>query len=236
MDYQPQLYNGTLPGPTGQVATQLHAEDIAVHRQRVADLFTFFKNQNKNLLDLNSDNQPRTCIIGLPSLSKVCVLHTIGAGASRIGSVSPIDGQLLFLTGDGGNDIGTPVPLVLPPSILDSNDTICMELEQFKNLMMDQEGNFTWPLQRCSVAVLNPKRELMKIAPLPAFLVLDGLTNDICAAELLERVLHLDDTTGPMLSHLQYFLLGVLTGHNQGDDDPCLTMPILFTPPHADAR
>jgi hypothetical protein len=60
----------------------------------------------------------------------------------------------------------------------------------------------------------------MKIAPLPAFLVLDGLTNDICTAKLLERMLHLDNTTGPMLSHLQYFLLGVLMGHNQGDDDP----------------
>jgi hypothetical protein len=236
MDYQPQLYNGTLPGPTGQVAMQLHAEEIAVHRQRAADLFTFFQDPTKNLLDLNSDSQPRTCIIGLPSSSKVRVLHTIGAGASGIGSVSPIDGQLLFLTGDGGNDIGTPVPLVLPPTILESNETICMELEQFKTLMTDQEGAFTWPLQRRSVAVNNPKRELLKIAPLPAFLVLDGLTNDVCAAELLERLLALDDTTGPMLSHLKYFLLGVLTGHNQGDCDPRVTMNMLFTPPHADAR
>ena len=236
MAYQHQIYNGTLPGPVGQVANQLINDDVATHRQRAIDLFDFFQNPDKNLLDLNSDATPRTCIIGIPSSSMVRVLHTVGTGASGIGSASPIDGQLLFLTGDGGNDLGTPVPLVLPPTILEKKDMISMEQAQFETLLTDLGGTFTWPLQRRNIAVTNAKIELMKIAPIPAFLILDGFTGDICAAELLERVMDLDDTTGQMFVHLKGFLRSCLTGHNQGDDDPRLTFNMLFVPPHADAR
>jgi hypothetical protein len=236
MVYQPQLYNGTLPGPVGNIAGTLSGLDIAVHRQRAVDLYQFLVRENKDLLELNMDSQCRTIIIGLPSSSKVRVLHSAGCGSSGIGAISQIDGKLLFLTGDGGNDIGTPVPMVLPSEAVEQHEAITMSPEQFVTNLTDKGQNFTWPLTKRTQAVANDKVSIMNLAPIPAFLVLDGFTKDICAAELYERVMSLDNHEGEMMSHLKQFLLACITGHNIGDFHPSISQEILFTPIPADAR
>jgi hypothetical protein len=50
----------------------------------------------------------------------------------------------------------------------------------------------------------------MRIAPIPAFLVLDGFTSDVHAAELLERIASVENTDGEMYTHLKNFLLACL--------------------------
>jgi hypothetical protein len=76
----------------------------------------------------------------------------------------------------------------------------------------------------------------MRIAPIPAFLVLDGFTSDVHAAELLERIASVENTDGEMYTHLKNFLLACLTSHNQGDNCPRLDPNHLFTPIPAQAR
>ena len=95
---------------------------------------------------------------------------------------------------------------------------------------------FTWPIIRRNVAVNNTTVKIMQIAPIPAFLILDGFTQDLCAAELLERIMGLADTTGEMFTHLKNFLLAVLTGHNLGDHSPRIAQPLLMAQVPADAR
>jgi hypothetical protein len=113
------IYNGTLPGADGSIATKLHMEDIAVHRQRAIDLFQFLIDPNQELLQHNINPSPTTCIVGLPNSHQVRVLHCMGVGASGIGAISPIDRKMLFLHGDGDKDIGPPSLLVLPTSLLE---------------------------------------------------------------------------------------------------------------------
>ena len=80
------------------------------------------------------DHTPQTCIVGMPDSHRICVLHAIGTRSSGIGAMSVLDNKLLFLTGDGGLDIGMPLPLVLPPETLTKSDQICLTQEQFSSL------------------------------------------------------------------------------------------------------
>jgi hypothetical protein len=101
----------------------LGGKDAAVHKQHAIDLFTFFMEDNKEILQLNMNTSSYTCVIGLPNSVKVQVLHCIGIGTTAIGHMpSKIDGKLLFFHGDGVQDIGSPLPIVLPQSILTKTD------------------------------------------------------------------------------------------------------------------
>jgi hypothetical protein len=237
--YANNIYNGTLPGPVGNVATALHGDDyVARQKTNAATFFTFLQDDNKNLLQLNMDNTPRTVIFGIPNSSKLRVGHSLGLGASAIGSTSPIDDKLLILTGDGGHDIGAPAPLVLPKSVVETRAVITMSEDMFKAKLTEKGPNYSWPLVSRAKAIETETTtvDIMQIAPVPTFLLYDGLDNDIDAADLYERVLELDDSTSPVLSHLKNFLLAFLTGHNIGDESPTV-LPVEFVaPPHADAR
>ena len=235
MALPPVVFDGTLPGPIGNVAIALHATDAATHTQRSIELHRFLVDPEKVLLQLNMDHTPRTCVVGMPNSSKVRILHSIGIGASGIGSVSPIDNQLLFLTGDGGPDIGTPLPLVLPPETLALTQKLCLTQEQFIAQINAQGATYTFPLVRRSNAA-DTTETVMQIAPIPSFLILDGLSMDLDAAEVLERVLSMDDTTGEMYMHLKSFLRCCLTGHNMGDESCRLPQEILNAPHLAQAR
>jgi hypothetical protein len=235
MAYEPVLYDGTLPGPIGAVATVLGTTEAATHRQRAIDLYQFFVDPDKVLLQLNMDHTPRTCIVGMPDSHRVRVLHAIGTGSSGIGSISSLDNRLLFLTGDGGPDIGTPLPLVLPPDTLTKLDRICLTQEQFVAQLTAQGAGHTFPLVRrtnASTTTVN----VMGISPIPSFLVLDGINTDLDAAIVLERVLSLESTDGEMFTHLKEFLRCVLTGHNLGDAHCRVNQNTLNAPISADAR
>lgn len=232
----PVLYRGTLPGPIGAVANQLNTETIETHRQRAIDLYQFLVNDDKEFMQLNMENTARTCLIGLPSSSTVRVLHTTGVGASGLGAMSDIDNKLLFLSGDGGPDIGSPLPLTLPKSIATASQVISMTTTQFHANLTAQGRTYTWPLVRRVNAEGNNGVEVMKLAPIPSYLVLDGITRDLDAAEVLERIESLDNTDGEMFTHLKNFLLSVLTSHNVNDECPRISQELLLAPVSADAR
>jgi hypothetical protein len=222
--HQPQLFDGTLPGATGEIGRILAAMDMETQRTNALQFHEFLINPESELLTLNGDNTPRTCIISLPNSSKVRVIHCIGIGSSAIGSTSPLDNKLLSLTGDGGHDIGAPAPLVLPKSAVRVSDVVAMSHELFCSRIAEKGPEYSWPLASRAKAVETGIEEskvpIMMIASIPSFLVYDGLTGDIDAALLYERVLSLADTTNTMYTHLKHFLLSTLTAHNQGDHLP----------------
>ena len=235
MAYEPTIFDGTLPGPVGNVATSLNDNEVVVHRQRAIDLYQFLTDENKVLLQLNMDHTPRTCLVGMPNSSKVRVLHTFGIGASGIGSISQIDNKLLFLTGDGGPDIGTPLPLVLPPETVTMADRICLTADQFSTQIKAQGATYTFPLVR-RLDAASTTAATMQLAPIPSFLVLDGIDKDLDAADVLERVLLADDTDGEMFTHLKNFLRCCVTGHNLNDPTSRLDQETINIPPSPEAR
>ena len=208
----PVFYDGTLPGPDGAVAGQLNNTDMPTHRQRTTELYQFWINDTKEFLQLNMDHTARTCLLGLPGSSMVRVLHTTGVGASGLGTTSAIDNRLLFLMGDEGLDIGSPLPLTLPKSVVIRADVITVTKAQFHTNLTTQGQAFTWPLVRRTNTEANPAVNVMQLAPIPSYLVLDGITKDLYAAEILERIYGLDDTDSAMFTHLIFFsLLALLT-------------------------
>ena len=237
MAHEPVLYDGTLPGSDSAVATQLNVVDIAQHRQNSIDLYQFLVNEGREMLQINMDDTPRTCLIGLPNSAKVRVIHCIGVGVSPIGAISLIDNQVLCLSGDGGQDIGAPIPLVLPPAVFNKREVLAMTQEQFTTIITTQGENYTWPLlQRIRAHEANTKVIVMQIAPIPAFLVMDGINKDLDAAEVIERIMSLDNTDGEMYEHLNEFLRACLTAHNQNDPCPRIAQDLLLAQAPAVAR
>ena len=238
--YTNQIHDGTLPGPVGNVATALNTDSFADQRTAATAFFTFLTNPEKELLQLNigEGDKPRTFLINLPNSSKVRVGHCIGVGASAIGTTSPTDGKLLVLTGEGGHDIGAPAPLVLPKSMVTTQEVISMSHELFVSRLAEKGKDYTWPLTSRAKATktANPTVAIMAIAPIPFFLVNDGIDSDLDAALVYERILGLDDATSDMFTHLKHFLLAVLTGHNLNDTPPHVTQDELLAPTPADAK
>jgi hypothetical protein len=240
MDAQPRnniIYSGTLPGPVGNIATVIHSVPIDQQKQQFLDFYTFLSDDTSVLLQLNADKAYRVCLVGLPASSKVRIVHCMGLGSSAIGMTSPVDNNLLLLTGDGGIDIGTPIPLMLDTTVRSKQETFSMTEAQFFTQLESQGANYTWPLRRRSEAAnSNTTTTIMQVAPIPAFLVMDGFTQDLDAADVYERILSLDDHEGEAFTHTKNFLLACLTSHNQGDNSPSIPQDILLTPPPAAAR
>jgi hypothetical protein len=231
------IYSGTLPGPTGDVPTILGATDINIQKQRAIDLYQFLVGNNRDLLQINNDAEPRTCLIGLPSSSKVRVLYCMGVGSSSIGAISAIDNQLLFLSGDGNADIGPPSPILLPTTAADTREVLTMTVDKFNTALTTKGADYSWPLvKRSDAANDNNTVNVMQIAPIPSFLILDGFHQDIDAAELIERIRSLDDNDGEMLQHAINFLAACLTGHNIGDNTSRLSQNVLINPIPPEAR
>jgi hypothetical protein len=95
-----------------------------------------------------------------------------------------------------------------------------------------------WPLTSCAKATENRTTtvNIMKIAPIPIFLVNDGIEADLDAALVYERILGLDNSTNEMFTHSKDFLLAVLTGHDQNDLSPHATQDEIFAPTPSDAK
>jgi hypothetical protein len=144
----------------------------------------------------------------------------------------------LILTGDGGPDIGAPAPLVLPKSVVETRAVITMSEDMFKAKLMEKGPNYSWPLVSRAKATETETItvEIMQLAPVPTFLVYDGLVNDIDAADLYERILDMDDSTAPVLAHLKIsYSLSLLATIWAMNPQQCYQANLL-RPPHADAR
>jgi hypothetical protein len=76
----------------------------------------------------------------------------------------------------------------------------------------------------------------MKIAPIPATLVFDGIDKDLNAAEVIECIDGLDDNDGEMFTHAKNFLMACLTSHNIADKNPRIESNTLLAPAPGIAR
>ena len=230
-EHVPVVFNGGLPGPEGDVAASFGTTPTADQKQQAIDLFEFLKNVDVQPLELNADLLARTAIINIPRSSKVRLVYGGGFGASTIGTTGPLDGKFLFLHGEGGANVGPPTPMVFPRSIATLKDMKCMTHAQFT---ANIAANYAWPLLRATA--VNTAQNTMQIAPVPAFLVMDGFKKDIDAADLYERVLSIETDGVEMYSHLKQFLLSCLQAHNQADTKPHIDHTDMLAPVPIEGR
>jgi hypothetical protein len=223
-----------LPGPDTNIGRIIADTPLNQQRQIAYDFFTFLNGDNRELSQLNADTVLRTAIIGMPGSKLVKVVYGAGIGISAIGQHSPINSRLLLLHGDGGPDIGLPHPYVLPTETLTANNVAVMTDEQFTTTLTDKGPNFAYPLL-ANNRVLETK-PILQIAPIPTYLVYDGLNQDLNAADILERLMSLDTVDNEMYTHLKHMLLACLCSHNVNQNKPYIAQQYLMAPPVIPAR
>jgi hypothetical protein len=212
------MFDGNLPGPSGQVPSVLHEMSFETQRKLAKDLYDFLSEDEASKLELNADTLPRVALINIPLTQKVKVVYSIGFGSQGIGSKSKVANKFLFLSGDGGKDSGNPTPIVLGSHAGALRDVSIMTHEQFSERITEKGKNYTYPLlPRKSV---ENTEMIMMIAPIPAYLVYDGFTDDLDAADVYERLLSVDTSSNGMYDHAQHFLLACLSSHRIDDEKP----------------
>eukprot|EP00957_Ditylum_brightwellii_P031835 2413644-Ditylum_brightwellii.AAC.1 len=70
-------------------------------------------------------------------------MYSIGYGYSGVGITKEINGKLLALTGEGGDDYVLPQPLVLPASMAEIKEIICPQDDTFAE---KEAADDTWPM------------------------------------------------------------------------------------------
>ena len=226
----------TLPEARGTVATEIAKTAKEVQMTQAVNLFTFLRNDSSSLLELNADASAYTFLVHIPGSSKVKLCYGLGVGASGLGQTSPLDGNFVSLAGDGGGIMGTPIPFVFPTTARTSQQMKVMKHSQFSTSLTTKGNNYSWPL--LPNAQVDTQASLMKLAPIPSFLVYDGVQNQLDAADIYERVLHQEktDENKDMLQHLRRFLRSCLQSHPKNSSTPSLDLEIFAAAPTTEAR
>jgi hypothetical protein len=223
-----------LPTATTNIGRVIAATEMAEQHQQAVDFYNFLKDENRLLTQLNADTAPRTAIICIPGLSHVKTVYGASIGASGIGKNAPTDGKLLVLHGDGGADIGTPHPFVLPIDTLSQREVGVMTDDQFRTAVTAAGADFQHPL--LARHKVNNTETIFQIAPVPGFLVYDGFSSDLHAALLIERLDAIDTDGIEMYAHLKHLLLACLTPHNVNQNKPYIAQQYLLQMPVNQAR
>lgn len=216
--YTNRFFSGTLPTPTGKIANflnQLSQEDQVT---TAGHLFQVLKDSaGEKLFQLNAPGnttQPLAALVMFPESSKVRLVYGPELGMARIGSSSDLQDKLLWLMNEMEDNGASPQALVLPEEYVVSTNTMGRDTNLFKAATKTQ-------LEKPSFAhsdTDNVEWEVMRIAPIPAYLALDAIKNPVEAADILERLENVHAPVGNpanMLQHLKKFLLTAWVKHNQ---------------------
>ena len=228
------IYSGTLPPAAGSVPGVLHATAADDLRKQAIEFYSFLTTPGVTLSSLNADFTPRVALVQIPRTKMVRVVYSPGFGMRGLGGASPIDDKVLVLTGDGNATSGPPTQMMLPPSVVDVIDVHRMTLAQFSEKLTAQGDTYAYPLAPRSQCTTTSS--ILRIAPIPAFVVFDGFHHDLDAADVLERILTLDVDGVDMYKHAIEFLLTVLSGQYSAEDKPYLAVEEIFQPCPPEAR
>ena len=146
--YVPILYLTTsLTAPTRYVAKVLQLVPLADQRTQVEQIFAFLGAPSPALSQLNKGRTCYVALVSVPKTSLVKIAYGIGFGSSPIGTTaSPVDGKLLFLQGDGNNDIGPPQLICLPATMVEKQTVVMMTENQFLAALTTKGVGYTYPI------------------------------------------------------------------------------------------
>jgi len=209
IEHQNLFWDGALPAADGEVALQFAKTTPADQIEFTTKVYTFLLDPNANPLTLNAETRPLAAMLSLPDSNLVRLVYSLGYGASGIGDSSPTDRKFLVLSGEGGAAIGSPQVFTLPSTITDIQAVKCPTLPiTLASLSVEKNSWY-----RAKANDVTTTFELMKIAPIPAYLVFDGFNKDLEAETVLERLLQVDDQENEMIAHGVAFTQACLVKH-----------------------
>eukprot|EP00957_Ditylum_brightwellii_P032236 2443086-Ditylum_brightwellii.AAC.6 len=137
----------TLPALAGKVAKFLANTTMVNQKAQATELYKFLSKENQDLSKLNADNRALAALLCLPNSGLTKVVYSIGYGCSEIDRSKDIDGKLLALTSEGGDNFGYPQPLVLNKAIATDKAI----LSPPNNIFAEKEAaDDTWPMFQAS--------------------------------------------------------------------------------------
>ena len=167
--HAPILHLATLlPTPTGDVAKVLQLVSLVDQRMQAEQLFAFLGPPSPTLSRLNEGCTCYVALVIVPKTSLVKIVYGIGFGSSPIGATSlPVDSKLLFLQGDGNNDIGPLQPICLPATMVEKQTVATMTENEFLTALTTKGVGYAYLLLN-RIAVTTTE-EIMQVAPLPPY-------------------------------------------------------------------
>eukprot|EP00957_Ditylum_brightwellii_P166141 12648864-Ditylum_brightwellii.AAC.1 len=228
------IWDGHLPAANSKVAKEFKKNSIC-NAEALCSRVSRLPN-NRHIVPLPTQCQDKSFgSSGKPANSNlVKVAHGFGIGTSGIGKTSPIDDKFLVLAGEGGSKIGDPQCLVFPHTLWEEVEMPCPLEEAINSKLQSPLANWHYFLPRD----LGDKdtENIIQIAPLPAFLVYNRFEKGICAEELYERVLSLDDHMEPYFVHFLNFLRAYMVKRNVNNPKPFANPMVFVAMPLAEAN
>ena len=86
-------------------------------------------------------------LVNVPKTHLVRVVHCVGVGYIPIEATpTQVDGELLFLHGDGNQEFGPPQPIYLPSYMVERKTVKVMTEAKFSAKITDKGAVYTYPL------------------------------------------------------------------------------------------
>ena len=210
-DYARVLFtDDALPVPVGPIAKLFQAIPPETQRTDAQALYDFLK-ENRNPLRLNVGTKLLSALVIVPETGKVTLVYGMGYGTADIGENSPIADKYLALWGEGSANLGPPELRILPSSLSTEDDLLCPSDEEIQAALTDRGGNYGMHLIAPRNVQENRKERLLRVAPIPSYLVCDAFENALDAALVYERLLACTHASA-MLTHAKCFLRTALVG------------------------
>lgn len=165
---------------------------------------------------LNIGRPLLTALVAIPASNLIKVVYGFGVGTAGIGEWNPLQVKLLMLHGEGDEVIGPPDILVVGKNSQEQVEVITPTDAWVQQLLTEKGETFG----RHLVAPRNveEKEVIMKLAPIPTYIVYDGLEKDLHAADIYKRLLKCEFQSD-MIKHAKKFLRAQLVGPLRNEDN-----------------
>ena len=221
-----EIQEGELPTPTSHVANAMHKTSLADQRDQVDKIFTYLYHTDPDLAALNEGTGSTVFLVCTPTPKcTVRVLHTLRYGTKTLLHTNPMEGKIVGMFG-GGDDGETPRPICIKENPFRTVDVLVPTKEQTDACIM---GSST--IKALEVEKATTKSRIMKAAPVPAYVVYDGLEEtELEAQTVLDRLLHLDGDAEWKEHAVNFVRATYVSNHRQSDQTSwCLSGTELAT-------
>ena len=121
-----------------------------------------------------------------------------------------------MFNGEGDKDMGRPDLMLFSTTCSSKTEMLCPNDTEVQSLLTSKGALFGRHL--LAPRLVTTSQTILKIAPIPAYLVYDAFETTLNAADVYERLLH-SAHDNPMIAHAKNFLKAHLVGPLRNEDD-----------------
>ena len=210
-------------------------------KEKTAQLYSFIVKPNAHLTVLGADTSPVAYLLHVAGTNKVRVLYGLSPVVqSAFMPSKPKAFRALMRDLEKETDT-VPGMMSLPEDILKLEEVTMPTLEHVIKVLDEDTLAKNWPYFKTGTAngALQPDekdaRNVMKIAPVPLFAVIDGLERDLEAVDVFERLKFLAELETTLLpaymAHAMHFCASAMTKYTSAAKKVTVSAAVFATLP-----